>query len=180
MEVNYTTNYYVYHYEPLIEIITGARGVIGTRVTKGFIGAFENGNVALYEVPLTTFEVEDDKEVYRVISKAVVNSEDTYEFPPDWTGQAGSPTFSDGKPDPALPSITHERIHEQGLLTAGGSFYHRRFNVRKETPFFGSGSYRPEFEIRIATPGSGGVTVEDLAQPSVQSGITDAQQRFGI
>lgn len=180
MEVTYRTNWYSWFYEPLIEVIPGAGNIQGVRITKGFIGAFENGNVATYEVPLGTVQEFDNKEIYRIVSEAVINEDGAYEKPEGWTGQAGSPTFSNGEPDPSLASITHERVHEVGAVTPAGSFFTKRYAVRTEQPYVGSFSYRPDFQLKLATPGQNGVTEADLSSPAVQAGIEAAKNRFGI
>lgn len=180
VEVTYRTNYYKYYYEPLIVVVPGPRGPAGVSVTKGFLAAFENGNVAIYEVPLTGSDDRDDKEVYRIVSDAVINEDGAWEIPEGWTGRTGSPTFSSGNPDPNKPSITHERVHEVGALTPAGSFFTKRYNVRIEQPYVGSFSYLPTFKIKISTPGQNGITAADLSNPTVQAGIASAQDRFGI
>lgn len=149
--VSYTTKYRLleYNYE-----VTGISGG-GSRVVGGTVMAFYNKDVATF-TPDAPELPEDDEltEQYRIISKAIVQKEEAYEYPPGWTGEIGSPTWEDDLPDPKKPWVVEERVHEIGYKDQYDRVLRRTFSVRIYTPKTFDELYEPVKET-IWAPGEG-------------------------
>jgi hypothetical protein len=146
----------------------------------GTVLAFFNGSVATFTVSPTDFQGDEGTELYRVISDAVAQGSTLFEFPPGWTGQAGSPTFDDGQPDPAIGSQTIERAHEIGFITSGNSIFTRTQFIPVEIPGKGAGVFNRVFKIKVGTVSEGGLTEEQLNSATAQKAIESAEGRFGL
>lgn len=172
VEVSYQTTYVLLRYLP--EIIDNPDG--STTVNYGAILAFKDGVVAVLQIPIPDPQGGDFQEVYRTVSEMVVNELGSWEKPPGWTGQTGSPTWPGGQPDPEDPSILIERPHELGYVTSIGSTFTRSFFVPIENPQKQVTGFVPEKEVK-ATSG-GGPFDDQLAKPQVQEFIAAAEARI--
>ena len=156
--------------------------IIGTTVKLGSILSFFEGSVAVFDIPLPEFDTEGEHfEIYRIVSEMVVNEDGQFEKPEGWIpGDDTSPTFPGGNPDPTLPSIVVERVHEVGHVTNPADpltrTRRRCFRVEPEEPFAGGG-FTPPKTLKIAQPSADGPTSEQMNHPNVQQAINSAQAR---
>jgi hypothetical protein len=168
-KVDYTTDYRLIKYNPRIEQVDFFFNVGGTiKVHIGVVAALWNGQIATYEIPSSIASGGDGSlwvEIYRIQSGVVITEDGAYEKPANWTGDTGSPTWSDGKPDPDEPNVESDRTHEVGFMnTLTGATTHDSYGIILEKPKRGT-AWRPDYEIHETDPSS------SLANPA--KGIVD-------
>jgi len=169
VEVSYTTTYDRYLY---------TLDVIGDTIFGGYVFAFHEGIIATQAVDPAALDTGDElSELYTIFSQAVINEVGVFEKPPDWTGASDSPTHSGGDPIPGDASVLVERPHEIGYMTPDNNFRVRSYFVPKAEPFKFTSSYKIPTGIRVATPGQGAITLEQLNHPAAQSALTAAQAK---
>jgi hypothetical protein len=145
--------------------------------------AFFNRSVATFDIPIPEEDLEDGLELYRVVSSMVVNKDGAFEKPPGWTGEPGSPTFTEGEPDPAVPNEEHERVHEAGFMRPNQTtfVFKRSQNQPLQRPFQ-SGGFSPVKRIQVstATNDENGLSSDQVASASAQDAIASAMSRHGV
>ncbi len=172
LEVFYQTTYQLLRY-------TGE--IAGTIVSLGAILAFFEGQVNVFQIPVPSFEQDEDdiREIYRRVSEMIVQEGGQFEVPEGWTGAAGSPTFPGGEPNGALPSILVERVHELGYVNLDTNRTFRRdFVIPNAPPFNLTPSFNPVQKLKIATAGNNGLTTQIMQSSQVQNALESAEQRL--
>ncbi len=172
LEVEYQSTYQLLRYTGEID---------GTIVTLGSILAFFDGSVSTFQIPVPSFEDDEDdiREIYRRVSEMIVQELGQFEVPEGWTGAAGSPTFPSGNPNGSLPSLLVERIHEKGYVNLDtNSTIRRDIVITNAPPFNLTPSFTPEQVLKIASAGQNGLTTAILQSTEVQNALASAEQRL--
>jgi hypothetical protein len=112
----------------------------------GTVAAFYKDQVGtLFVIPQNGTEDvkgDDEIEIYRITSKAVVNDQGEWEYPPGWPTDTSYPTGATPEPEPEIGIVT-ERVHEIGYVNRGGNVWTRTQNISKATPFASTPGYVP-------------------------------------
>lgn len=114
--------------------------------TYGQVAAYKNGVLATCAVsPIDRGTGNDELEVYRIESEALINGDGEWEKPIGWPDK---PSYANGaKPPRAKVGVITTRIHEVGMVTPTGYFYSRTFHIQNQKPYFGDTTYQPTKKI---------------------------------
>lgn len=134
----YTRPYMILRYTPTVAGLAGGAALI----TYGTVAAYKAGRFATYDPePLGLLDV-NDKEVYRVTSKSVVNDQGQWEFPPGWPATNTYP--GGGSPQPEEESgVVTVRVHEICMVNDNAYTYVRNYPIFNAQPFTGNVDWKP-------------------------------------
>ena len=132
----------------------------------GKILAFYEGATASLKVEQLQFDQSGQqpgsyRELYRVTSEYVADSDGAWEVPPGWPGENTYGTGEEGPDNSSYQQL--QRVHEIGYMDDRGRVDIRPFTVLIEQPYGGSSGYRPSYTLTT----SGSVPSEILS--SIQS-----------
>lgn len=117
-------------------------GYWGSLAEYGTVAAYKDGVLAVCDVlPPSTNTGNDELEVYRIESKALLNGDGEWEMPNGWPD---NPSYPNGAtpPKPRVGVVT-TRVHEVGTVNKNGLFWSRTYDVFPQKPYFGDGDYKP-------------------------------------
>lgn len=163
---DYSTSYQLIWYRPETQIFNLLGSSFpGIHVEYGVVCAYKDGGLAIHQVELPDIKQGTDKvELWRVVSKTVIDPEGEWEYPSNWTTTyAGK--YPDNKTGPNKDSsAVKERVHEIGYITAtGGTVWYDKFPKFMLQPYqaptqqvktTGNTGMQPVVELRTQDPNS--------------------------
>ena len=141
--IQYRTTYKQYYWK-----FDGPKDATEEFYLQGVVVAYFEGSSATLEFDWGSSGISLDKtEIYRVVSKYVVDSAGGWEYPPGWPDDTSySQSSTDDQPDNSAAQVL-ERVHYIGYVNKRGSESTDFFLVHIEEPFRGHSSYRPQYHL---------------------------------
>lgn len=161
----YSRVVYVLRYQP---------SVSGSLYTYGTVAAVKLSKMALVDVVPPTNEDQQYVEVFKVVSKTIVNDQGEWEYPNGWPSAPSYPGIPATQTPEADSGVVVNRTHEICRMNSSLSFVTQTSPARIKQPFATDFSYKPKIFMQ---PNTAGLSPE---QKSKAADIVAARLRAGF
>lgn len=143
---------YIFDVEIVDKTHDAASGIIGdiNMYTGALVAYYEGATATLILRPprLTSATATESLEIYKVVSRVVVNDKGAWEKPENWPDDNDYEQYPSAEgPDVGDPYIEDERVHEVGLVDDFGRFTLQTRHTPNRQPFEEISLFKPPYKF---------------------------------